>query len=123
MDADASENETMINEGISKVKTGQVTYAIRDTIISDMEIKQGNIIGIGDHDILSVGESVEETALQMLKKMVDEDSELISIYYGTQVEEETANTFGKEVEAQFPGCDVELHFGGQPVYYYITSVE
>ncbi|MBQ7562658.1 MAG: DAK2 domain-containing protein [Lachnospiraceae bacterium] len=123
MDAGASENEQLINEGIARVKTGQVTYAIRDTIISDMEIKQGNIIGIGDHDILSVGESVEKTALEMLQKMVDEESELISIYYGIQVEEEAANAFGKEVEERFPDCDVELHFGGQPVYYYITSVE
>ncbi|MCR4657903.1 MAG: hypothetical protein K5770_17020 [Lachnospiraceae bacterium] len=123
MDASAEDNEKLMNEEIKKVKTGQVTYAVRDTMISDMEIKQGNIMGIGDDDILAVGTIVEDTAMEMLEKMVDEDSELICIYYGNEVDEEAADDFLHEVEEKFPDCDVELHAGGQPIYYYIVSVE
>ncbi len=123
MEATAEENERVMNEGIKKVKTGSVTYAVRDTVISDMEIKQGNIMGIGDHDILSVGTIVEDTALEMIGKMIDEDSELISIYYGNEVDEEVAGEFRDTVEEKYSDCDVELHSGGQPIYYYIISVE
>ena len=123
MEATAEDNERMMNEEIKKVKTGQVTYAVRDTVISDMEIKQGNIMGIGDHDILSVGTIVEDTALDMIGRMIDEESELISIYYGNEVDEEVAGEFKDTVEEKYPDCDVELHPGGQPIYYYIISVE
>lgn len=117
------ENETLMTEEIQKVKTGQVTYAVRDTVINDIEIKQGNIMGIGDHDILAVGTIVEDTTKEMIKKLVDDDSELISIYYGDEVEEEIAGDLAAEVEELYPSCDVEVHSGGQPIYYYIISVE
>lgn len=119
----AEENEQLMTEEIQKVKTGQVTYAVRDTVINDIEIKQGNIMGIGDHDILAVGTVVEDTAKEMLAKLVDDDSELISIYYGSEVEEEIAGDLAAEVEALYPSCDIEVHSGGQPIYYYIISVE
>ena len=122
-DKSVEENEAIINEEIKKVKTGQVTYAVRDTVINDLEIKQGNIMGIGDHDILAVGTEVEKTALEMLNNMVDEDSELICIYFGEEVDEEIAGDFMHDVEEAFPDCDVEMHFGGQPIYYYVISVE
>ena len=105
------------------VKAGQVTYAVRDTVINDMEIKQGNIMGIGDHDILAVGTDVEKTALDMLKNMVDDESTIISIYFGDEVDEEIAGDFFVEVQNAFPDCDVEMHSGGQPIYYYVISVE
>lgn len=122
-DNSVEENEAAINEAIKYVKTGQVTYAVRDTVINDLEIKQGNIMGIGDHDILAVGTDVEKTALEMLKNMVDEDSAIISIYYGDEVDEEIAGDFLAEVEETFPDMDVEMHLGGQPIYYYVISVE
>ncbi len=122
-DKSPQENEDIMNEEIKNVKTGQVTYAVRDTVINDLEIKQGNIMGIGDHDILSVGTIVEDTAMEMLEKMVDKDSELISIYFGSEVDEEMAGDFMTEVKNRYPSCDVESHAGGQPIYYYIISVE
>ncbi len=117
------ENETELTREIAKVKTGQVTYAVRDTVIEDKEIKQGNIMGIGDKKILSVGTVVEETAKDMIEQLVDEDSELISIYYGSEVDEEIAEEFAAEIENQYSDIDVEVHSGGQPIYYYIISVE
>ncbi len=122
-DKSVEENEEIINEEIKKVKTGQVTYAVRDTVINDLDIKQGNIMGIGDHEILAVGTEVEKTALEMLTRMVDDESELICIYYGEEVDEEIAGDFMNEVENAFPDCDVEMHSGGQPIYYYVISVE
>jgi len=122
-DKTVEENEALMLEEIKKVKTGQVTYAVRDTVINDIEIKQGNIMGIGDHDILAVGTVVEETARKMLDKLVDDDAELISIYYGNDVDEEVVSDFAAEVEKAYPDCDLEVHFGGQPIYYYIISVE
>lgn len=122
-DNSVEENEAAINEAIKYVKTGQVTYAVRDTVINDLEIKQGNIMGIGDHDILAVGTDVEKTALEMIKNMVDDDSAIISIYYGEEVDEEIAGDFLNEVMETFPDLDVEMHSGGQPIYYYVISVE
>ena len=122
-DNSPSENEAIMKEEIGRVKTGQVTYAVRDTVINDIEIKQGNIMGIGDKEILAVGTVVEDTALEMLSKMVDDDSELISVYFGIDVDEEMAGDFVAEIEQTYPDCDVEIHSGGQPIYYYIISVE
>jgi len=122
-DTSVEDNEAIMKEEIAKVKTGQVTYAVRDTVINGLEIKQGNIMGIGDKEILSVGTIVEDTALDMLSKMIDEDSELISIYYGEEVDEDVANEFVSAVEQKYPDLDVEAHSGGQPIYYYICSVE
>lgn len=122
-DSSVEENEARMAEEIGNVKTGQVTYAVRDTHIDDKEIKEGNIMGIGDHAILSVGEDVTATTLAMFEELVDEDSELISIYYGADVTKEDAVNLGASLGEKYPDCDVEVHFGGQPIYYYVVSVE
>ncbi len=122
-DLSAEENAAVMEEEIGRVKTGQVTYAVRDTSIDDKEIKQGDYMGIGDHGILSVGEDKDAVALQMVKEMVDDEVELISIYYGADVPEEEAEKFGKEVGNLYPDCDIELQYGGQPIYYYVVSAE
>lgn len=122
-DLSAEENAEAMEESISTVKTGQVTYAVRDTKIDDKEIHEGNIMGIGDSGILAVGEGLEETTLEMFKELVDDMSEIISIYYGEEVDEAQANALGEKVAEMFPNCDVEVHFGGQPIYYYVVSVE
>ena len=122
-DADAKSNEeTMLGE-IENVKSGQVTYAVRDTHIDDKEIHQGDIMGIGDAGILSVGQDIAETTLEMLEQLVDDDSELISLYYGQDVTEEEAAAFTQEVEKLYPDVDVDVHCGGQPIYYYVLAVE
>ena len=121
MSVDENE-ETMLQE-IGNVKTGQVTYAVRDTMIDDKEIKQGDFMGIGDKGILSVGQDMLYVTEEMVSEMVDEDSELISIYYGADVTEEDAEKLRTDIEAAYPSCDVELQFGGQPIYYYVISVE
>lgn len=122
-DADAKTNEETMLEEIENVKTGQVTYAVRDTKIDEKEIHEGDIMGIGDKGILSVGTEVEATAKDMLAQLVDEDSELISIYYGQDVSEEDAEAFSEEVAELYPDADIDMHFGGQPIYYYVLAVE
>ena len=122
-EADVDTNIDAMNEGIAHVKTGQVTYAVRDTHIDDKEIHEGDIMGIGDEGILSVCQSVEEAAREMLALMVDEDAELISLYYGQDVTAEDAEKLAQAVEEQYPDVDVDLHSGGQPIYYYVLSVE
>ena len=122
-DLSADENEENMLREIGNVKTGQVTYAVRDTVIDDREIRKGDFMGIGDKGMLAVGASMEDVARETVANMVDEDSELISIYYGSDVSEEDAEHFRGLVEEQFPSCDVELQFGGQPIYYYVMSIE
>ena len=122
-DLSAEDNVASMNEEIGNVKTGQVTYAVRDTSIDDKEIKQGDYMGIGDAGILSVGTDMLTVTLEMLKEMADDDTELISIYYGAEVSEEDAEAFSEQVEELYPRCDVELQYGGQPIYYYVISAE
>ena len=122
-DQDAKANEAMMCEEIQNVKTGQVTYAVRDTHIDDKEIHEGDIMGIADQGIVAVGESVEKVSLEMLQTLVDEDTSLISLYYGEDVQEEDASKLAEEVEALYPEIDIDLHLGGQPIYYYVMSVE
>jgi len=122
-DLSAEDNVASMNEEIGNVKTGQVTYAVRDTSIDDKEIKQGDYMGIGDAGILSVGTDMLQVTLEMLKAMADEDTELISIYYGAEVSEEDAEAFSEQVEELYPKCDIELQYGGQPIYYYVISAE
>ncbi|HJD45402.1 MAG TPA: DAK2 domain-containing protein [Candidatus Mediterraneibacter norfolkensis] len=122
-EADVDTNLESMKEAIKNVKTGQVTYAVRDTHIDDKEIHEGDIMGIGDQGILSVGQSVETAAKEMLEQMVDEDSELISLYYGQDVLPEDAEKFAASVEELYPDVDLDLHSGGQPIYYYVISVE
>lgn len=122
-EADVDTNFETMQEGIKNVKTGQVTYAVRDTKIDDKVIHEGDIMGIGDQGILSVGQSVEETTKSMLSQMVDEDTELISIYYGQDVLAEDAERLAETIGEKYPDADVDLHSGGQPIYYYVVSVE
>ena len=122
-EAGVQENEETMLEAIKNVKSGQVTYAVRDTRIDDKEIHEGDIMGIGDSGILAVGQDIEKTAVEMLEQLVDEDSELISIYYGEEVNEEAAQNFVAEIEEKYPDLDVDAHYGGQPIYYYVLAVE
>lgn len=122
-DADAKANEEAMLEAIKTVKTGQITYAVRDTRIDDKEIHEGDIMGIGDSGIVAVGKEIEATTKEMLEILVDEDSELISLYYGEDVNEEDAERFVAEIEELYPDIDIDAHFGGQPIYYYVLAVE
>lgn len=122
-DEDAKTNEEAMLEEIKNVKTGQMTYAVRDTHIDDKEIHEGDIMGIGDSGILAVGKDLEETTKELIANLVDEDSELISIYYGEEVSEEEAEKFAGEIEELYPDVDVDIQFGGQPIYYYVLAVE
>ena len=122
-DYSAEENkETMLSE-IDNVKTGQVTYAVRDTEIDGKVIKQNDFMGIGDKEILSVGTDLKATTLEMIDAMVDEDSAIVSIYYGTESNEEDAEAIGAVIGAKYPDVEVEINNGGQPIYYYVISVE
>lgn len=117
------DNEMTMMQEIGNVKTGQVTYAVRDTVIDDKEIKQDDYMGIGDAGILSVGQDMLQVTKEMVEAMVDESSELISIYYGSDVQEEDAQRLREELEKAYGNCDIELQYGGQPIYYYVISVE
>lgn len=117
------ENEKAMLEEIQRVKTGQITYAVRDTHIDDKEIHQGDIMGIGDYGMLSVGRDVVSVAKESVEAMVDDESELISIYYGEDFSQEEAEKLGEELEELYDFCDVEVNCGGQPIYYCIISVE
>ena len=122
-DASAEENEATMMEAIGTVKTGQVTYAVRDTMSDDMEIKQDDYMGIGDKGMLAVGRDMLDVTQKMIAAMVDEDSELISIYYGSDFEADAAEALAAELEELYPDCDIEVNDGGQPIYYCVVSVE
>lgn len=122
-ESSVEENKESMIENMSYIKTGQSTYAVRDTVIDDKEIHEGNIMGIGDDGILSVGEDIADTTVDMIREMVDEESEIVSLYYGSDVTEDDANELAKKVEKALPDVEVEVYPGGQPIYYYIASVE
>ncbi len=117
------ENEAVMAEEMGRVKTGEVTYAVRDTRIDDKEICQGDYMGIGDQGILSVGKDMDQVIFEMVEAMVDEETELISVYYGEEVTEEAADKLREAIAGKYNSCDVELQYGGQPVYYYVISAE
>ena len=117
------ENLASMTDAISRVKTGQITYAVRDTRIDDKEIHEGDIMGIGDAGILAVGKDRLQVAEEMVAEMVDEESEIISVYYGEDVSEEDAEALSDSLTEKYPECEVELNQGGQPIYYYLISVE
>ncbi len=119
----AEENRTRMMEEIRNVKTGQITYAVRDTRIDEKEIHQGDYMGIGDSGILSVGKEIGETAMAMMTELVEDDSEIIGIYYGEEVSKDDAQALGNKLARQYPDAEVEVHYGGQPIYYYVISVE
>lgn len=117
------ENEAMMTEEMQNVRSGQITYAVRDTIIDDKEIREGNIMGMGDGGLLAVGEELEATTVATIDALIDEDSEIISLYYGAEVTEEDAEHLSALLQEKYPECEVELNEGGQPIYYYVVSVE
>ena len=122
-DMAVEENEAVMVEEIGRVKTGEVTYAVRDTQIDDKEIRQGDYMGIGDKGILSVGPDMNRVIFEMVDEMVDDETELISVYYGEEVTEDAAEVIRAAIEEKYDSCDVELQYGGQPVYYYVISAE
>ena len=122
-EAGPEENLENMVEEMGRVHTGQITYAVRNTNIDGMEIREGDIMGIGDSGMLAVEQDVETAVLKTLERMVDEDSELISVYFGADVEEADAESLLEQIEEAYPDCEVELNNGGQPVYYYLLSVE
>ena len=122
-DNSPEDNKEAMIDSMSYVKTGEVTYAVRDTVIDDKEIKEGNIMGIGDEGILAVGEEIDDTTINMIKEMQDEESEIVSLYYGAEVTEEAANKLADKIAEALTEIEVEVYPGGQPIYYYIASVE
>lgn len=122
-DNSPEDNKEAMIDSMSYVKTGEVTYAVRDTVIDDKEIKEGNIMGIGDEGILAVGEEIDDTTINMIKEMQDEESEIVSLYYGAEVTEEAANKLADKIAEALPEIEVEVYPGGQPIYYYIASLE
>ena len=123
MTRDAAGNEKAMIESMETVSTGQLTYAVRDTSIDGKEIHKDDILGLSDQGLAAVGKTINNTLLEMIQTMMDDDSELISLYYGEDVSEEDAEAITAKVEEKYPDVDVELQPGGQPVYYYIVSVE
>lgn len=117
------ENTAEMEEAIARVKTGQITYAVRDTRIEENEIHEGDIMGIGDKGILAVGGNKEKVAEDTVDAMIFDDAEIISIYYGADASEEKAEELAATLEEKYPDCEVEINYGGQPIYYYIISVE
>ena len=122
-DVSAEENKETMMEEIANVKTGQVTYAVRDTEIDGFEIKENDYMGIGDKSILAVGTDMNTVTIEMLEKMIDEDSAMVSIYFGSDSSEEAASEIASAIEEKYPDVDVEINDGGQPIYYYVISVE
>lgn len=119
----AEENAERMEEEIGRVKTGQITYAVRDTVIDDKEIKQDDYMGVGDHTILSAGRDLEQVALETAESMIDEESVLVSIYYGKEANEAAANAIAEKLLEKHKDLEAEVQYGGQPIYYYLISVE
>lgn len=122
-EATAEENEANMVEALSYVKSGQVTFAVRDTVMNGIEIREGNIIGIAEKELIAAGDEVDEVTKKLVEKLVDEDSAIITLFYGEDVTEEQAEELRGELEEKFEDIDVELYYGGQPLYYYLISVE
>lgn len=122
-DASVEENEQALMESLTMVKSGQVTFAVRDTVMNDVEVKEGNIIGIAESKLMDAGDSVDEITTSLVEKLVDEDSAIITLFYGEDVTEEDANNLRDELEEKFEDLDIELYYGGQPLYYYLISVD
>ena len=122
-DLSVGENEETMLIETQAVSTGQVTYAVRDTVIDGQEIRQGDFMGLGDHGILSVGSAISKVAFEMVEAMMSEGKELISVYYGEEISQEDAEKLKERIAERFSECDIELQYGGQPIYYYIISAE
>ena len=122
-DSSVEDNVERMTAEMSRVKTGQVTYAVRDTELDGKIIKENDIMGIGDQGIVAVGQDIADTTVEMIKELVDDDTELISVYYGADVSEEDAEGIASRVNEEYPDIDVEVNYGGQPIYYYLISIE
>lgn len=122
-DLTIEENEANMIESLSTVKSGQVTYAVRDTVINDIEVKEGNIIGLGEGKLLSAGNDIADITTKLVESLVDEDSAIITLFYGNETTKEDAESLQEALEEKFEDLDVELYYGGQPIYYYLVSVE
>ena len=121
--AEMQQRIAQMQEEMGRVKTGQITYAVRNTTIDGMEISEGDIMGIGDHGMLAVEKTVEKATLATLRAMIDEEAELVTIYYGEDVSEEEADALCEKAREEFDSCEIECHSGGQPIYHYMISVE
>ncbi|MDR5658310.1 DAK2 domain-containing protein [Serpentinicella sp. ANB-PHB4] len=119
----ADENEQQMTEALKEITTGQVTYAVRDTSINDLPINKGDIIGIGNNDIKSVGDDVNKVSIDLLSKIVTEEHEMVTVFYGEDLTNEEADLLSKQIEQKFPEHEIELYYGGQSIYYYIFSIE
>jgi hypothetical protein len=113
----------IMEEGIKSVKSGQVTFAVRDSKFNDLEIKEGNILGIAENKIEVIGENIEQTTLELLDKLIDEDSEIVTLFYGEEVTKDQGENLQNTILDRYQHVEVELHYGGQPLYYYLISVE
>ena len=122
-EATPEENEDTMTEAIKEVKTGQVTYAVRDTSFNDIEIQEGDILGIADSEIKSSGKNIKEVSLELINEMITDESEIVTIFYGSDIEEQEAENLLEELTNKYENIDIELYYGGQPLYYYIFSVE
>jgi len=122
-EASVPENKTNMTHAIDNVSSGQVTYAVRNTTMNGFKLKEGDIIGLDNKRILAKGENIDETTLKLIKALKNDDHEMITLYYGEGVSEEDANALVEKVTEAFPDCDVDCHYGGQPVYYYMVSLE
>lgn len=122
-EASVEENKTNMIHALDNVKAGQVTHAVRTTNVNGFSIQEGDIIGLDDKKILAKSNSIDETVLKLLDKLKEDSHEVITLYYGADVKEEEAQALCEKVQEAFPDCDVDYHFGGQPVYYYLLSLE
>ncbi len=122
-DASSEENKTDMIHSMDNVKAGQVTYAVRSTSVNGFDLKEGDIIGLDDKKILAKGDNVDDTLVALIGKLKENSHEIITLYYGKDVKEEEAEALAAKVSEQFPDCDVDFHYGGQPIYYYLVSLE
>ncbi len=122
-EASVPENKTNMTHAIDNVASGQVTYAVRNTTMNGFKLKEGDIIGLDNKRILAKGENIEETTLKLVKALKNDEHEMITLYYGKDVTEDAAEALAAKVQEEYPDCDVDFHFGGQPVYYYMVSLE
>jgi len=120
---DFSQLEEMMNSAIDAVKTGQITYAVRDSVFDGKPIAQGNILGIADGQIVAVEESIKETTMNLVEEMLDDESEIITLFYGEDMSSQDAEDIASDLESSYPDCEIELHSGGQPLYYFIIAIE
>ena len=122
-EASAAENKVNMTHALDNVKAGMVTHAVRTTNVNGFKIKEGDIIGLDDKKILSKSDNIDDTVLSLLDKLTEDSHEVITLYYGNEIAESDAEALAEKVQEAFPDCDVDFHNGGQPVYYYLVSLE